>query len=676
MKKVIHFFTIMKNEIHKPIYIAVAFFIIIIFFNLSDKTQTVKYNYIERVNLEDVAVKDYSREGNTFVPLNNNPHLYIPCSFSPINLVNIKFSEPIKYSSTARIYYSINEDRGLSEANAFNVEIPINAENIFFELPENTTYTNLRFDYKDMFTLKEITLMQGEILYSQIFRTDLFIFGIVSTVIVFFLYYSFQPQWNTIYIWTSKKICNEKFCCVDDEYKKKLSKLYLLLSLVFGIFIIFLSPPYSMPDEPTHYTIASAISKGNFFVDINEADRTGYFQSFDESQVKWYRKVKEPYTYSNALLDYNYRQIPSATAFYPTTAFNPIGHLIAGLGMALARLISDEYLSPYYLIIIGRLTNLIFSSLIISISIKKALALNNSIFVFAMLPMTLYQCASISYDAIVLSMVSLLFAYVTRLSLSDDNYIVSFEDIIAISLSCFFLFGAKGAVYSIFTITLFAIKIKKFKNIKRYILCIALVSIIAVISYLIPNIINNHITSQVNYSDAPEITMQKEYLLNNINLIPTIVKDTFKTYGTEYFRGYIGVFGWGEKHLPLPFLMAFAPAIILAFFIDMCFVNNVKNNLRILSFISVFISFMGILISMYIYCAPIKIGIGGTLAYGTQGRYFLPLTLFGLLSFSNSFLGKLKASKKILEFEYSLVQIISIISGTMTLFMLFMNYWM
>ena len=199
------------------------------------------------------------------------------------------------------------------------------------------------------------------------------------------------------------------------------------------------------------------------------------------------------------------------------TIFNPIGYIVPSFGIFVLRGIFGS-LSAYSTMIFGKLFNLIFYSFVIRKALMTTKAFINSIFVIAFMPMSLYQAASLSYDAVIIPCCILLFAYITKFIYSSEQYRISMGDVIGVCFSCFFIFGAKQLAYVPLILVLLAVPIKRFGTIKRYILCIVSVVIVGVISYIIPTIIINSISNGLIMKS--EVAIEHEaFFFKNLNLV-------------------------------------------------------------------------------------------------------------------------------------------------------------
>ncbi|MCM1523288.1 MAG: DUF2142 domain-containing protein [Ruminococcus sp.] len=672
----------MLNKIKKiltnPVYIVIVIFMLVIVFKSVTIVKAVNAVYSEDVNLDNITVRGYTYENYTLTPINDAPQINIPCSKETVNLITINFAEPVYTGGDAKIYYSVDEDQGLSEAKSIYVPVPVDATQIFVELPYEAVYTRVRFDMSSVFVLGSIEWHRGGLNNIIQINYGLIIVSIILAIIILMVYFTFRKQIDGVILRIISKYRNESVFVLESSYKVTLSKLYLILSISFGIMIIFLCPPNSMPDEQVHFNVAVSISRGNFFGKHDENGRLGYLNFYDEVELlPVYRKsvYPETFTYSDAQYYYNKKQ-PLNPTFNPIGLSNPVGYLVSGLGMSIAQTLLRKVPSAYTLMIIGRCSNLLFAAVVMSYSIRKSRVLNNTMFLLGLMPMTLYQCSSISYDAITFSAVYLLFAVSNNIFFSKENYIITVKDICLVCIASFMLFGSKGGVFATFTLVLLAIEIKKFGNKKRYFFCIGLIVFTAIIAYIVPRLIIHSLTIESGYIDDIRISQQQEYLMSNLNQIPIIIFETFKKYGSKYWEEYIGCLGYFDVHIPYPYLVAYTIALIISCLIEVCMVKNMKLNFRMLSLIASIISFMGIVFSMYLSYAAIKDRVGGVLAIGIQGRYFIPLTLFVIIFFANPLLCKFKYTPNIMQFDECLVKIGGITSCLITVFSLFVVYWL
>lgn len=469
-------------------------------------------------------------------------------------------------------------------------------------------------------------------------------------------------------------IFNKDYKCnlVDSMRKDKTNAiLFAFIAFIIGMILIYIVPPTTVPDEDFHYTSIFRISRGNFFVDVVDRKIGSYYteeeMEFISRSVQSFVQGSEVYSYEKLMEEATVQQGEEIFLECTRTASNPIPYIIASTGVAFIRILVGE-LSPYNIILIAKIFNLLFYVCVTYIALRKTAILKNVMFLLALMPMTIYQCSSASYDAILIPSMFLLFAYVTKILFSKEDYIISFEDIFAVLFSLFFIFGTKIA-YVPLVITFFAIPINKFGGIKRYLRCIVLVGIIGLIAYIIPNEIHNSIVTEY-------IEQGTEQILSNIDLIPKIIVDTFNAQKMNYLKGFVGYFGWFDTQIPIGFIIVYVIILVIVSVMDMSTVDKLNVKFNFLSYLGVAICLIGTMLAMYIEHNVI-IGIfGGTIAYGFQGRYLIPIVLFGVVVFSNTILSRFKYKVKILNLIKNVVPMVAIAYVFLMLKVLYGRYWM
>lgn len=658
------------KTLKKPLYsLFFIIFIVTIIFSI-----TIHKDYLikdgKAIDLLSVSYRGYDVNSNFYTVISEDPRIVFQPKSTIVKNVLVKFAEPITYSGKAQLFYNI--DGNFNENNSVLSRFEKGDNNIFFEIPKGEKCISLRVDIDGEFALSEI--ITGNV-YEEKAQIQIAWLNIIVVLIIFafvvFVTRRFSSQISSI----KDKITDKPFSH-SEKYLKKLSNLYLTLSICFGVLIIFLSPPGAQADETVHNRLAYLVSNGDFFVDIDDQGNLGNMVRDDIINLPLYRYTEEMgiFTYDIAHSLYK-SQVSQNHVFFEQGVYSPIGHLVSGFGIAAFRLLGLN-MSAYTEAIIGKICNLIFSSVLISISIKKSKALNNTMFLLAIMPMTLYQCASLSYDSVIISCSMLFFAYLNKIYLSDKNYKLIWEDILAICISLFFLIGAKSGGYATAIIILLSIGVRKFGNLKKYFSCINLVILIAIVSFLIPTAINNNI-SQAAGAVKDELAVQQSiYLSNNLDRIPELIQNTLEVHGKVYWEGFIGRLGWQTKDIPYPFVIIYSFCLLISFASEVCVITNVKTGLRFLTVAACTTTFIALFISMYLGYSYGREGVGSSIIAGVQGRYFIPIALFAMIIFANPLLRNLKHIDKVMAVENQMVKISGICSGAITIFVLLTGYWL
>lgn len=445
--------------------------------------------------------------------------------------------------------------------------------------------------------------------------------------------------------------------------------------------LVFLTPPMTVPDEASHFINAYAISKGIFFADVKD-DQIGVempkvFADFINKYGSVAQDSNHRYSFSDYQSESWQKRDMIEIVFYPTNqTVNPIGYLISRLGIAIGNIVCLDFNLPYNLFLFGRMFNLAFYILVIYWAINITPRFKRTMLVTALMPMSIFLAASFSYDAVIIPICFLLFAYVLKLSAFPENTRITNHDIAIISMITFFLAGIKQA-YLPLLLTLFAIPIRRFGSKKRYMGCIFLVLIICSISFLIPQTINQSITRNIPRPENEYENLQKDYLISHQDQIPLIIKNTLKEYPLFYLSGYFGTFWWLNTGFPFPFLVIFFMTFILIILIEASETGHIPIRLKAFSFLAVIISIIGMFTKMYISWTslPWVMGIGADLVAGIQGRYFIPLTLFGCLLLSNAWAKKIRLFPFLEKFTVFASQYLILFFPLLTVVIIFLRFY-
>jgi uncharacterized membrane protein len=462
------------------------------------------------------------------------------------------------------------------------------------------------------------------------------------------------------------------------EALQKRHNLFFLLVIFFGLILILLEPPFVCPDENAHFLNICHISHGNLFADVEEGavgvtisqeERDylsrygGYYNGVDNENRYSYAKAQELRT----------RPASEEMVFVPThyASINPTAYLIPAAVVFLFRLLFS--VNAYHVLLIAKITNLILYALLARWALQKTKALPNTMFILALMPMSIFQGASTSYDALLIPASFLLFAYATHLLRTDDP--LTWRDIVGVCIACACLFGVKVA-YAPLVLILLSIAIKRFGDFKKWLLCVFLVGAMGVIFYLAPAVINGRITADVVTTLSPLEMAQKEFFASHWYRFPLILLCTFGRYCAVWAEGFIGVLGWLDTHFSPVFIVLFALGLLAVALSEICNTAGITKKTRILSLCGVAIFYCGTVYTMYLEWNPVLVGVvGGWLAYGGQGRYFIPIALFTLIAFANTRFQRVKQREKIEAVRQIAVPIFSSVALLATVLLLLLRYW-
>lgn len=466
----------------------------------------------------------------------------------------------------------------------------------------------------------------------------------------------------------------------ETSINHKIASLFLLLALIFGVMFIFLGPPFSGPDETVHYLNICSLSHGHFFPTVENGEIGSYIGTeelrYYEDFAGKYIGYGEKFSYVH-LMVYTRAPMEATQVFVPSTAFevNFFAYLIPAFIVGVLRLLGFS-LNAYNTMLLAKLANLVLFTVITYFALKKTKLFPKTMFLLALMPMTLYQAASLSYDALLLPCCFLLFAYATKLLTSAEDYVVTKNDIVAVCLAAAGIAASKAPYLCLFAIFL-TIPIKKFGSRKRYFTCIGLIAGIAIAIYLIPTLITAITTSGSTAAPDPVAIEQRQYFFSHLYEFPAILFRTFDAFFDFWLESFVGDFGWLDTPFPIVAIELYIGMLLLSAMIEATSIGDrIKWQTRVLSVASVIIVALGTFIIMFLNHNPVHAGkLEVSVIHGMQGRYFIPFALFIYIAFACPVLQKYKHHDKIQSISAKAIPAISLTYLCLSTLLLLVRFW-
>ncbi len=216
--------------------------------------------------------------------------------------------------------------------------------------------------------------------------------------------------------------------------KAQLHKVFILLGFGFGLLSCLINTPGSVPDEPNHAANIYLWSNRLLLLPEEKAQVQNNPVYFEIESVTRRSDAENAgaYLHDETSID-SYRQILQETNWFNSKSENqfvdatlrdhnvtPIIYLPAIIGFTVARLLSLGY---YPMLMLGRLMMLACYVFGASWSIKKIPIGKMTLFITALLPMGLHVAASLSYDAVILTLTMMTFAYIMYLAYGEKEKI-------------------------------------------------------------------------------------------------------------------------------------------------------------------------------------------------------------------------------------------------------------
>ncbi len=450
-----------------------------------------------------------------------------------------------------------------------------------------------------------------------------------------------------------------------------LHKIYFIIALPIVLCLVFLTPPFQSPDENNHFYRLVQIAQGDLVSYKKDAQDAG--GDIPTGIVTFSSNIglnRIPFHSENNmdLISGTHAQLASLTlnqdkTFVPfsnTALYSPLTYLPGALGFLIYKTISNNVVASYYT---SRLANALVALLLVTLAIKYISRGKYLAFALLLMPMTLYQFASVSQDAIIIAYSALAVAMMNVYLDKKTNDKSAFM----IMLLFLFFITTVASNKPPYVPLIFIFPAVFIENKKIFITSI-LTSLIACFfvakwHFIIKPIIN------MNFQVGVDVTKQIDYLMNHMTSIPNLIWQTYVSRAEFYYKSFIGILGWLDTLLPLACYKIFYYGILLIIGL------HLKNDLALKSKLMILILFLGtiflIFLSQYIIWTP----VAAYVIEGVQGRYFIPATLFlTLLLGQNIYFEK---NELLFLFPYAMIALITcfVIADVGAIFQLIFRFY-
>ena len=413
----------------------------------------------------------------------------------------------------------------------------------------------------------------------------------------------------------------------------------VLVSLLFlGLIYNFLLLPYMAPDERTHIDMTYRYSNDLLGIPYTGNEVT-LAKRVDDTKIEL---VENP-ALSNYYIVFNelLQGVQDDSLVITNTTANTYApifvYLPAVLGMTLARLLGFGSIA---MLMLARWCNLAFFAVCVWWCMKKLPFGKMALAVIALFPMTIQQCNSFSYDAVITSILFLFSTYIICMTYEDKPIKISDAAIVSV-LSGLLVYGKSG-VYLPVCLAALLIPTKKFGCLWKKLAAAGSLMGIAMLSYINRNsgtvtqvMATTAETSAVGATAGNAVSMGYTvgFFLQNPWKLIQMLCNTVADKSEFYLESIVGQkMGWVEIEISRVIFVGF----LVLFMISMLKVRGEKQYvtsgqkwwISIVCLLSAGMILMGMLLTWTPY--------GHVSIEGVQGRYFTPLLLLLSLAGRNN----------------------------------------
>ena len=297
---------------------------------------------------------------------------------------------------------------------------------------------------------------ESESLYFSFFQFVLYFVAIVLSLLIFF-----SVRIKQLFLKTR----------IKPEYA------FLCLSLFVGSIMVVINPPFQVPDEPVHFFRSYQISELNIFKIRDDIPKSlvEFAAICDRMRFSTHEKTNRREILSLSEINLNPRIRTSVITPNLTIPYIP-----QAAGIVIGKIL---HLNPLWLLYLGRVFNLLVSVVLVFLAIRTTPVLKWLFFLLGIMPMTLYQFSSLSYDALTIGLSFLLISAILKLALDHEKRIASRELLLLFVLSG--LLAAAKPPYFIIAFLMIIIPVAKIGDWKKFSMVFAaMVSMVLIISQL------------------------------------------------------------------------------------------------------------------------------------------------------------------------------------------------
>ena len=405
---------------------------------------------------------------------------------------------------------------------------------------------------------------------------------------------------------------------------------FLVIAALFGVIFCFKTPPFQVPDEVVHFYRAYEISEGHLLArqipggygDLLPANMT---QQVDNlvGNIRWNPngKYNAAETFQNLSEHLDSKRV-APVHFEATAAYSPVAYVPQSIGVGSGRLLDLPLVADLFL---GRLANLAVWIGLVVLALWLIPFGKWALFALALTPMSLFQAASVSPDAMINGSAFVFVAVSLRLifvetSISKWEYMALFAPVAVFALS--------KPEYLPLALLLLPIPALRFGSVVRKRVLIATVVVVAVLltalwNYKVRNVGNiaiSQASATLHYEISPK--SQFRFILKHPIRYGTAVLNTYVTSnGDPLEEQFIGVLGWLDTKIPL--WIVILDVLLIAYCLASIRIPRGPTlGQRGVVLTAGLLSFLGVTTALYAYYTP----VGYWEVIGLQGRYFIPLS--------------------------------------------------
>lgn len=418
-------------------------------------------------------------------------------------------------------------------------------------------------------------------------------------------------------------------------FRMKPEKVFLVTGGMLALIYMLLLPPLSVPDEEVHlkqaYEYTSRImgreasKHGTVVMDKEDFHAMQMFET--TPSLPEYDRLKDEILKSGR--ESGTIEIPHTDTRAPAVVYVP-----GMIGILLGRILG---LNGILVIYLGRICSILFYLMTMYWFIRLANFARSAAFVIAVLPMTVQQCCSYSYDSVVIEFVFLYLALLFRLIY--EKQAIKRSQIAAYALFMILLSVCKGGMYMPLCLLTLLIPEDRFYGRKKKIIftgCMAAAAVAAFLTTALRNVL--YVVNPTAQQTADAYLAGENYgvaglLADPMEFILLSVRTLFLSGSTFLENMFGSQLGWLDINVSR--IVVYGMLLLIGLSILQMENGSSYSSLSVtirqkrMFLLVILLSAAMVFATMFISWTPRE----STEIFGIQGRYFLPLLPLVLMLF-------------------------------------------
>jgi uncharacterized membrane protein len=395
---------------------------------------------------------------------------------------------------------------------------------------------------------------------------------------------------------------------------------FLLIALMSGMVLVFMTPPFQAPDEPSHFYRAYQISEGTWKAQ-RVAGRVGGVlpRSLAQTAEPIVAQVAFRYerkTTPGAILDLLHiplnEQDRAFTDFPYIGWYSPVTYVPQAIGIRIGRVVQ---LSPVGLMYCGRVANLLFWVACMYACLRLLPVYHWTFFLLALMPMALFLAASLSADAVTTALTFLFVGTVLHHAAAGGSRL-RWRGMAWLAVLPMLVALAKGA-YTPVLLLLLLIPAERFGSAWRRWGAICAIVLMSLAAAGLWGLTTRGFETALKAGCSP-----RDQLMGMLHHPLDALLRNFHGLSMAYVCSIIGKLGWFDTRLSRAFVGAYAALLVVVSLNGGRQSLNLRPGHKWLMGAAVFLSWVGVNTLIYLMFTT----VGDPKITGLQGRYLVPVT--------------------------------------------------